>query len=192
MTPIGGPDAGREHLDPVDDRLGEDVPPAGHLERRAHLLDQVVLRLLPEEEPVGERLLERGPRAACSSSGVASRSSELPLARRASSSSSSAAQVPTPTARSKSSQLSAFDPLLEPLARAPATRRSVIRVKSVVRRAAEDVADGVGGPLQRLGRGREQVGPVARGRPARRAAARRPSTSAVTSSSRGSSASRSP
>ena len=54
------PDAGGEHVDPVDDRLREDVPPAGHLERRVHLLHQVLLRLLPEEEPVGERLLQRG------------------------------------------------------------------------------------------------------------------------------------
>ena len=48
-----GPHAGREHLDPVDDRLREDVAPAGHLQDAAHfIVDEVALRAagpLPEE-----------------------------------------------------------------------------------------------------------------------------------------------
>src|SRR5437588_749200 len=52
------PHAGCEHLDPVGDRLGETVAPAGHLQGRAHLLDNVRLGLLPEQEPGGERLVQ--------------------------------------------------------------------------------------------------------------------------------------
>ena len=53
--------AGREHLDPVDDRLGEDVTPAGHLDHRVHLRNQLVLRFLPEHQPVCKGLLQRCP-----------------------------------------------------------------------------------------------------------------------------------
>ena len=49
-----GAHAGREHLDAVDDRLREDVAPAGHLQDAAHLVvDQVALRPAlsrPEED----------------------------------------------------------------------------------------------------------------------------------------------
>ena len=57
-----GPDAGREHLDAVDDWLSEDVAPAGHLEDAAHLvIDQVALRpagTRPEQNALAERLLQ--------------------------------------------------------------------------------------------------------------------------------------
>ncbi len=39
-----------EHVDPVDDRLGPDVPPPGHLESGIHLLHDIGFRLVPEEE----------------------------------------------------------------------------------------------------------------------------------------------
>ena len=39
-----GAHAGREHFDAVDDRLGEDVAPAGHLQHAAHfVVDQIAL-----------------------------------------------------------------------------------------------------------------------------------------------------
>ncbi len=39
-----GADAGREHLDAVDDRLREDVAPAGHLQHASHfIVDQIAL-----------------------------------------------------------------------------------------------------------------------------------------------------
>src|SRR5206468_3834377 len=46
------PDAGREHLDAVDDRLREDVAPTGHLEDATELVvDEVAARTaLPRQE----------------------------------------------------------------------------------------------------------------------------------------------
>ena len=53
-----GAHAGREHFDAVDDRLREDVAPAGHLQHAAHfVIDQIALgaRLSrPEEDAVAE------------------------------------------------------------------------------------------------------------------------------------------
>ena len=46
--------AGGQHVDAVDDRLGPDVAPAGHLDDGVHFLEQVVLGFLPEEQAVGE------------------------------------------------------------------------------------------------------------------------------------------
>ena len=51
------PHAGGQHVDPVDDRLREDIAPAGHLNRAVHLLDEFVFRLLPEQQPAGEVLV---------------------------------------------------------------------------------------------------------------------------------------
>ena len=99
------PHAGREHLDPVGDRLGEAVAPAGHLQGRAHLLDQVVLGLLPEQELLGERLLQRraeGRKFLRGRAPAGRACARLPNLDN----SSSAAHVAAPTARSKSSQLS--------------------------------------------------------------------------------------
>ena len=59
-----GAHAGREHFDAVDDGLGEDVAPAGHLQHAAHLVvDQVAL---------GAGL--RGQRKTCSLNGFSSSS----------------------------------------------------------------------------------------------------------------------
>src|SRR5438309_51460 len=55
-----GPHARREHVDPVDDRLGPYVPPAGDLEERVQLLHELGLRLLPEEHPLREGAVELG------------------------------------------------------------------------------------------------------------------------------------
>ena len=52
--------ASRKHLDPGGDRLGKAVAPARHLQGRVHLFDDVVFRLAPEQQPVGERFVQRG------------------------------------------------------------------------------------------------------------------------------------
>ena len=127
-----GPHAGREHLDPVDDRLGEDVAPAGHLQDAAHLvIDQVALRPAgprPQEHagrgtasparPAGRRTAAgRAGRAACragrswppSANRAASAPRGAPSSRSAASAaltdSSRAYQVNASVPRSNSSQL---------------------------------------------------------------------------------------
>lgn len=57
-----GADAGREHLDAIDDRLCEDVRPTGHLQHAAHfVLHEITLRASrpwPEEEALSEGDIE--------------------------------------------------------------------------------------------------------------------------------------
>ena len=56
------PHAGREHLDPIDDRLRENIAPTGHLQHAAHLvIHQIPFGAGlsgPEEDVFGKRCLQ--------------------------------------------------------------------------------------------------------------------------------------
>ena len=152
------PHAGREHLDPGGDRLGEAVAPAGHLQGRAHLLDQVGLRLLPEQEPVGERLVERGAegrqllrsRVARDELAVAAQLRQLVEGRPVGGADGAVEQLP----------VERLDPFLEPVLMAGVEMLGDPGEQGRLGKA-QHVAGGRGGPLEECRGRREQVGAIA-------------------------------